>query len=179
MEGGMWGFHLLFINTGSGNTPHCQPNPPSLHLVPWQRGLPWPATEPQMFHVWRGWITGSSPLCNYRSMLMKTGWVGRNVLACTKVTLLLLSYELHLFCFSSYVLSFCFRASFYQAVLSTFLSDIILSNLVQLRHVQSQAQRPAVAAGFHLTLYQLWYWNESCSKGYVLLHFLSNAEKKI
>lgn len=36
-EGGMQGFHLLFINTGSGNTPHCQPNPPSLHLVPWQR----------------------------------------------------------------------------------------------------------------------------------------------
>lgn len=30
-EGGMWGFHLLFISTGSGNTPHCQPNPPSLH----------------------------------------------------------------------------------------------------------------------------------------------------
>lgn len=38
MEGGMRGFHLLFINTGSGNTPHCQPNPFSLHLVPWQRG---------------------------------------------------------------------------------------------------------------------------------------------
>lgn len=38
MEGGMRGFHLLFINTGSGNTPHCQPNPLSLHLVPWQRG---------------------------------------------------------------------------------------------------------------------------------------------
>lgn len=35
---GMQGFHLLFINTGSGNTPHCQPNPLSLHLVPWQRG---------------------------------------------------------------------------------------------------------------------------------------------
>lgn len=34
----MRGFHLLFINTGSGNTPHCQPNPLSLHLVPWQRG---------------------------------------------------------------------------------------------------------------------------------------------
>lgn len=37
-ERGMWGFHLLFINTGSGNTPHCQPNTPSLHLVPWQTG---------------------------------------------------------------------------------------------------------------------------------------------
>lgn len=37
-EGGMWGYHLLFINTGSGNTPHCQPNPLSLHLVPWQGG---------------------------------------------------------------------------------------------------------------------------------------------
>lgn len=34
----MWGYHLLFINTGSGNTPHCQPNPLSLHLVPWQGG---------------------------------------------------------------------------------------------------------------------------------------------
>lgn len=37
-EGGMRGYHLLFINTGSGNTPHCQPNPLSLHLVPWQGG---------------------------------------------------------------------------------------------------------------------------------------------
>lgn len=34
----MRGYHLLFINTGSGNTPHCQPNPLSLHLVPWQGG---------------------------------------------------------------------------------------------------------------------------------------------
>lgn len=34
----MWGYHLLFINTGSGNAPHCQPNPLSLHLVPWQGG---------------------------------------------------------------------------------------------------------------------------------------------
>lgn len=37
-EFGMWGYHLLFINTGSGNAPHCQPNPLSLHLVPWQGG---------------------------------------------------------------------------------------------------------------------------------------------
>lgn len=34
----MWSYHLLFINTGSGNAPHCQPNPLSLHLVPWQGG---------------------------------------------------------------------------------------------------------------------------------------------
>lgn len=42
-QGGMRGYHLLFINTGSGNTPHCQPNPLSLHLVPWQggRGVCW------------------------------------------------------------------------------------------------------------------------------------------
>lgn len=62
-QGGMWGYHLLFINTGSGNTPHCQPNPLSLHLVPWQergwggvRRYAGPDVQPS-------WMTGSSPHC--------------------------------------------------------------------------------------------------------------------
>ena len=79
-EGGMRGFHLLFISTGSGNTPHCQPNPLSLHLVPWQRGGGGGAAVtryrapdvPQM----RGEDDRVSPRRSYGCRLMKTEWGG-------------------------------------------------------------------------------------------------------
>ena len=38
---------LLFIIGGSGNTPHCQPNPLLLHLVP-GRGVPRPRHRPRL-----------------------------------------------------------------------------------------------------------------------------------
>lgn len=81
-EGGMRGFHLLFINTGSGNTPHCQPNPLSLHLVPWQRGAAMTRYRapdvPRMGGWMMGWMMGSSPRCSYGCTLMTTGWGGCN-----------------------------------------------------------------------------------------------------
>lgn len=84
-EGGMRGYHLLFINTGSGNTPHCQPNPLSLHLVPWQGGwggVGWGRAAGAAVTRYRGpdvrrmRMTGSSPRCSSGCMLMKTGWGG-------------------------------------------------------------------------------------------------------
>lgn len=86
-EGGMWGFHLLFINTGSGNTPHCQPNTLSLHLVPWQRGAAMTRYRtpdvPRMREGW-GWMTGSSLQCSYKCTLMKAEWGELSVITYTE-----------------------------------------------------------------------------------------------
>lgn len=67
---------------------------PSLSILsPGKGGLPWPGTEPQMFHGFEGgwWMTGSSPHCSYGCTLMKTGWSEVSLITYTDETLLLLT----------------------------------------------------------------------------------------
>lgn len=83
MEGGMQDFHLLFINTGSGNTPHCQPNPLSLHLVPWLRGAAMTRYRAPDVPWMRGVLDDS-----YACLVMKSGWDEVIVMVNTGETLL-------------------------------------------------------------------------------------------
>lgn len=112
MEGGMQGLHLLFINTGSGNTPHCQPNPLSLHLVPWQRGVGKAAVTryraPDVLGM-GGCVSGSSPCCSSGCTLMKTGWSECNAIYCRDP------------CYCSHIVTCLFYLSifYYNSFLST------------------------------------------------------------
>lgn len=99
-EGGMRGFHLLFINTGSGNTPHCQPNPLSLHLVPWQRGaamtryrapdVPWMrGVDDRVFNPLQLWMYTDEDRVGW-------GWVDWHILRTPLYCLLSVSFFLFL-----------------------------------------------------------------------------------
>lgn len=136
-QGGMRGFHLLFINTGSGNTPHCQPNPLSLRLVPWQRGVavtryrapdvPWMRGEDdRVFTPSQLWMHADED---------RVGWGGcngtywRDPCYCSRRVVCLSSAFPLLSCIISpffLYLSFCFLSAFFQLLDSPFSSSVQL-----------------------------------------------------